>query len=323
MKISLCLTTYNEEESIGKLLDSLVHQTKKPNEIIIVDGGSTENTLSEISKFKTRNSKQIRNTNIKIIKLKNTTRASGRNLSVKNAKYQIIAMTDGGCIAKPDWLEKITEPFENKNIDIVAGFYKMTGKNPIQKAMSVFLGVMPSKFNNNFLPSTRSMAFRKSAWERVGRFPETDKNSAEDTDFNYKAVKAGLKYARVKNAIVEWGMPSTIYEFRNKIYNYSKWDAKYGIWWHPIQRLRSHNIKSLSILFRYVVGVILLSCALVFNWKFGYLYLFVFIGIYLVWSFNKVYSEFKDTKIAIYGPILQITSDLAVIAGFVSGILNR
>ena len=102
------------------------------------------------------------------------------------------------------------------------------------------------------------MAFTKKAWEEVGGFPEGGGNSAEDTDFNYKAVKMGLKYSRVKSAIVEWGMPETLSEFFKKINEYAKWDARYKIWWHPSQRLASHNIKSLLILFRYSVGLSLL-----------------------------------------------------------------
>jgi len=38
MKISVCITVFNEEESIGKLLDSLINQSKKADEIVIVDG---------------------------------------------------------------------------------------------------------------------------------------------------------------------------------------------------------------------------------------------------------------------------------------------
>ena len=120
-------------------------------------------------------------------------------------------------MAHKDWLKNITEPFREERVDISAGFYKMVGENMEQKAMSVFLGVTPRHFDINFLPSTRSMAFRKSAWEAIGGFPEGKGNSAEDTDFNYKAVQLGLKYARVKSAVVEWGMPKSLQSFSKRL----------------------------------------------------------------------------------------------------------
>lgn len=330
MNISICITTFNEEGSIGALLDSLLAQTKKADEIVIVDGGSTDATASVISNF------QLPITNktpkIKFLISKGATRSEGRNLSIEIAKGDIIAITDAGCIAHKDWLENITEPFKEPRVDITAGFYnmvatrvpssayRMTGGHPVSKAMSVFLGVTPRHFDINFLPSTRSMAFRKSAWEAVGGFPEGRENSAEDTDFNYKAVKLGLKYARVKSAVVEWGMPENLKEFFQKIKDYARWDARYGIWWHPAQGLASHNIKALMVLLRYLVALSLL----VLSFKFNTLpYLVILFFIYLVWAFRKVFLEFGEWRVALWGPILQITCDFAVMGGFISGILGR
>lgn len=165
MKISICLTIYNEELSIGTLLKSLLGQTKKANEIVIIDGGSKDKTVEIIRHF------QKKDKTIKLL-VQKCSRAEGRNIGVEIAQNEIIAITDGDCVAQKDWLVKITEPFVNKEVDISAGFYKMVAKNPMQKALSVFLGVTPSKFSIRFLPSTRSMAFCKEAWERIGGFPE-------------------------------------------------------------------------------------------------------------------------------------------------------
>jgi glycosyltransferase involved in cell wall biosynthesis len=313
MNVSICITTFNEEGSVGALLDSLLAQTKKPDEIIVVDGGSTDKTIEIISHY------QKRFGGIKLLKEK-CSRAKGRNLGVELARNQIIAITDAGCLAHKDWLKNITEPFNQDRVDISAGFYKMIGQNDKQKVMSIFLGVTPRHFDINFLPSTRSMAFRKSAWEEVGGFPEGQGNSAEDTDFNYKAVKLGLKYARVKSAVVEWGMPESIKVFFQKIEAYAKWDIQYGIWWHPTQALASHNIKALLVLLRYLFATTLLILSF---WYTTLPYLLVLIFLYLIFSFRKIFVEFGDWRLALWGPVVQITTDFAVISGFVLGILGR
>jgi glycosyltransferase involved in cell wall biosynthesis len=312
MNISICITTYNEQGSIGAILDSLMTQSIKADELIVVDGGSTDKTLEIIKHY------QRRFGIIKLLKEK-CSRARGRNLGVELARNNIIAITDAGCVAHEDWLKNITEPFNQDRVDISAGFYKMVGKNDQQKAMSVFLGVTPRHFDINFLPSTRSMAFRKSAWEEIGGFPESRENSAEDTDFNYNAVKLGLKYARVKSAVVEWGMPENIKDFFQKIKAYAKWDVEYGIWWHPAQGLASHNIKASLVLLRYLAGLTILILSF---WYPLLPYLIILILAYLAFSFRKVFVEFGDWRIALWGPVIQITADFGVISGFLGGILR-
>jgi glycosyltransferase involved in cell wall biosynthesis len=314
MNISICITTFNEAGSIAELLDSLLEQTLKADEIIIVDGGSIDATAKIIRNYQKKFKK------IKLIQAK-CTRAEGRNLSVKASKNELIAITDGGCVAHKNWLQEITKPLLENKADISAGFYKMVGKNPMQNAMSVFLGVVPYKFKENFLPSTRSMAFSKKAWEKAGGFPESRENSAEDTDFNYTAVKLGLNYARVKSAIVEWGMPVSLQAFYFKIKEYAKWDAYRKIWWHPTQGLSSHNIKVIVVYLRYLAGVVLLIYS--FYNPYAFPILFFLILAYLFWAFWKVKKAFKGYKAALYGPLLQIVCDLAVMAGFVSGILEK
>src|SRR3972149_7809621 len=134
MKASVCITVFNEEGTIGPLLESLLVQSKKPDEVVIVDGGSRDKTVDIIRHFEKKDRR------IKVL-VQKCSRAQGRNIGVEIAKNDIIAVTDAGCIAQKDWLKKITEPLVNSEIDMVAGFYKMTGETPFQKAVSVFLGV--------------------------------------------------------------------------------------------------------------------------------------------------------------------------------------
>lgn len=313
MKVSICITVFNEEKSISKLIESLLKQTKKPDEVIIVDGGSTDKTVDIIKHYKKKDKK------IKLI-IKKCNRAEGRNISVDIARNNIIITTDADCIAEKEWIGKITAPFKYKDIDIVAGFYNMKADTDFLKAASYFIGVVPSKFNDKFLPSTRSMAFRKSVWEKIGGFPEGDNNSAEDTDFNHKALEYRMKYARVKDARVEWRIPQTYKGFVKKIYDYAKWDARYGKWTHPSKGLMSHNLKALYKLIRYLLGLLLLVVGL-FNHIFLIL-LLIGIVIYSYWAYKKVYEEFGNAKIGLWGIVIQYITDFNVIAGFFDGLVN-
>ena len=166
MKISFITTIFNEELTIKKFLSSLIAQTKFPDEIIIVDGGSTDNTLLVVSQF----AFPLSNKKIKIIQKKGN-RSVGRNEAIKNATGDIIVCTDAGNLLDRDWIKNITKPFLNKTIDVVAGYYKGKAKNIFQKCLIPYALVMPDKVEpDNFLPATRSIAFKKSIWKKSRRF---------------------------------------------------------------------------------------------------------------------------------------------------------
>ena len=298
MKVSICITVFNEEKSISALLDSLLKQTKKPDEIVIVDGGSKDKTADIIKHY------QKKDKRIKLI-IEPGSIAHGRNTAVELAKYPIIAHIDAGCVAKKNWLEKITAPFKYKNVGLVAGFYHMAAKNSLQKAMNVYHGVVPKQFDPmTFLPSARSVAFRKSVWERVGGYSE--------------------RLERAGEAIVEWREPATfaLKDSVKKFYQYAKGDAQAGIWWHPAKQITSHNIKISLIFIRYLVGFVLFLLAL----KHPLLWSVIaaLIILYALWAFRKIYiATDGDFKAGLWGIVLQFAADFSVMAGFIAGLFKK
>ena len=314
MKTSVCITTFNEEKNIGKLLDSLLRQSLKPAEIIIVDNLSSDKTVQIIRHYQKKDSR------IKLW-IQPSSRSAGRNYAIEIAKNNIIALTDAGCIADKNWLKNLVAPLNHREVEMVAGFYKMAGETFFQKAAAVFLGVIPDKFDFKFLPSARSMAFKKDVWERLGGFPERLTNTAEDTMFNYLALQNRVKIARVKKAFVEWGMPKTLYDFSHKIFNYAKGDAQSKIWFYSDKSITSHNIKIILIFLRYLIGVVLIVLSQKFYWLSPIILILIFF--YILWAFKKVYLVTKSFFSGLWGIMLQFTSDLYAASGFIKGTINN
>lgn len=310
MNISVCITLLNEERSVSSLIDSLINQTLKPSEIIIVDGGSKDKTVEIIRHF------QKKDRRIKLL-IEKSSRARGRNIAAEVSKGSVLVFTDGDCVAKRNWIKNLTHPFKNLSVDMVAGFYDMKAGSDMKIAIGYFLGVIPSKFDANFLPSARSMAIRKDVFENLGGFPETANGVGEDTLLNFVALKNGVKIARAKDARVEWEVPSTLTEFFRKVYSYAKADRKTNIWIFPSKGVSSHNIKALFVLLRYLIGLTLFILGLA-NTSLLLLTLFLVLA-YIFYSYRKVYLAFGKVIPSLWGVILQFVSDLGVMVGFLSG----
>jgi len=316
MKVSICITVKNEEKTISRLLDSLREQTKKPGEIVIVDGGSTDKTIEIIRHY------QKKNKSIKLLVEKGGI-AHGRNTAIDIAKYPAIAQTDAGCTANPDWLEKIIQPLEHGAIGVSAGFYVMRADTSLQKAMNLYLGIHPKRFSSvSFLPSARSVAFKKEVWEIVGGYDENLEKGGEDTKFFISCVKKKIRIARVGDAKVIWEeiKDLTLQTFFLKIFNYAKGDAKTKIWIYPIPGIMSHNIKILLIFIRYFLGMVLLIYSFTTPPLFH-----LFAGLFLLYIFWSIW-KFRDIvnlwRVRVWIPVLQIISDIAVINGFASGLIK-
>ena len=118
-KISVIIPTLNEEKSITFLLECLLNQSYLPNEILISDGGSKDNTIDIVNNFSKINPC------IKIIKRSGSCRGNGRNEGIENANNEYIALIDAGTYPDKNWLENLIKPIKNnQNIKIAYGSAK-------------------------------------------------------------------------------------------------------------------------------------------------------------------------------------------------------
>ncbi|MFC1627312.1 glycosyltransferase [Patescibacteria group bacterium] len=286
MKTSFVTTVLNEEKSINDLLDSLFAQSKKPDEIIIVDAGSKDKTVDLIKKHQLP---------VKLIQKPGLNRSQGRNLGIAKAQHTIIVISDAGCTLEKEWLQRITDPFKSHNVDSVAGFYQPQTNSVLSKSMAPFIAVMPDKFDDQkYLPSSRSIAFKKSAWQAVGKYPE-NLNYCEDLIFA-KDLKQKTNMITRSDALVFWQTPDNLKDFFQSIKNYALGDiqAKY----------KPHTKKIATVFARYAI----------FS---GFPIFFLF---YQLWPIFKFYHYINNPLAFIYLPFLQIIKDLAIMLGSLYGL---
>jgi len=110
---SIIIRSYNEEKHIGRLLEGILSQTIKDVEIILVDSGSIDNTLSIACRFP-----------VKIVHIAPQEFSFGRslNLGVQKASTDLLVFASAHVFpVYPDWLEKLLAPFSDPRIALTYG----------------------------------------------------------------------------------------------------------------------------------------------------------------------------------------------------------
>jgi len=221
--VVLIVTVRNEAKTIGPLLDSILSGTRVPEEIVFADGGSSDGTL-EILRARAAADPRIRAV------LAPGNRSVGRNAAVRASTAPIVACTDAGAEVEPTWLERITRPFaEDPATDVVAGFYLPVGRTRFERAAGVISAPRLEEIDpKRFLPSTRSVAFRKAAWERVKGFDESLAHN-EDTPFALALKASGARFRFAPDARVRWHPRGDLGSFFRQHWRFGFGDGESGV----------------------------------------------------------------------------------------------
>ncbi len=315
IKASLVITVLNEEQTIDRLLLSIFNQTRLPDEIVIVDGGSRDGTVTKVKnstlrlpfdsfEFAQDKFAQGRRSGQELkIFIRPGNRAQGRNYGISQAKNDIIAITDAGCELDKNWFKNITKPFTDPTVDVASGYYSYKANSIFQKCLVPYVLVMPDKLNaKEFLPSTRSMAIRKSVWNEAGGFPK-EYPLNEDYVFALRLRKMRKRFHFAKNAIVYWLPRENLKKSFLMFYYFAKGDIQAGI-------IRP---KVVFIFARYIIGAGIITAS-----SANFL-----LFIYFFWAIMKNYRYVNDLRAVFILPVLQITADIAVMMGSMTGFMRR
>lgn len=214
MKRSLIATLFNEEDHLSRWWNCLMNQSLLPDEIAIVDGGSTDGTWERLQELAGQSPVPVR------LERRRCNIAQGRNLAIKLTDAEIIASTDGGCFPEANWFQEIIRPLlEDQNIDMAGGCCMAIAENDFQKFLGSFEPKhdTPSAEGGAFC-SSRNAAFRRRIWEEVGGYPEWLTLAAEDALFNCELYTLGKKFVPNFNAVVHWPYRKTMEAYFKQLY---------------------------------------------------------------------------------------------------------
>jgi glycosyltransferase involved in cell wall biosynthesis len=223
LMLSLICTVRDEADNIAALLDSMLAQTRLPDEIVVNDCLSRDATPAIVRAYAAREPR------IRLVTGGHNI-SSGRNNAIRAARGNLIACTDAGLRLDPHWLEAIVAPLEAGHADLVGGFFRPAPHSIFELTLGAVNYRNPEEIDPaRFLPFGKSMAFRRSLWERVGGFPE-HLSHCEDLVFALAAERAGLRRAFAPTAIVHFRPRPSLAAFARQYYLYGRGDGLAGLW---------------------------------------------------------------------------------------------
>jgi len=311
MKVSLILTVLNEGESIRGVLDSVAAQTRPPDEVVIADGGSRDDTVAILRSYAADGRLPLR-----VIETPGANISQGRNAAIRLTTGEVIAATDAGVRCAPDWLEKLIAPLEGPGqASVVAGFFRPDARNAFEIAMGAT--VLPEARDVNpetYLPSSRSVAYIKSAWEAAGGYPEWI-DYCEDVIFDLKLRRQAGPFVFVPEAVVYFRPRGSLGAFARQYYLYARGDGKANLFG------RQHAVRYLTYLI--VVPLLIYAAVTVSPWLWlvGALAGLAYLRLPLrrLWPRLAPLAWPDRVKAVLYVPIIRVVGDVAKMIGYPAG----
>ena len=303
--VSIIVPCYNEQDTIGLLLEAIYHQTypRQDMEVMIADGMSTDQTRAEIARFQNAHPELP----VHIVDNLKRNIPSALNRALEAAQGQFIVRLDAHAVPSPEYVARCVEALEARRGDNVGGIWqivpgfapgdqrRLSSSKPgwlarsIAAAASHPLGVGDAHYRHAIQPQYVDTvpfgAFRRELVEKVGMFDESLLTN-EDYEFNVRVRQAGGKI---------WLDPAirSTYFARATLTALARQYLRYGYWKGQMLRRYPETLRwrqAIPPAFVFSLGVLILLAP--FSWARGLLA--VEIGVYFAALLGAgVHAAFK------------------------------
>ena len=263
--------------------------------------------------------KKFTGMSIVLIKVEDALPGKGRNIGISIAKYDIIALTDGGIILDINWLKNLAESFESDQcVEVVYGSYDFLAKTLFEECFAiVYMPIINMETNKKrvIYPFLASSMFKKYVWEKAGKFRE-DLRATEDTIFFREIEKLKFNSAIQLNAIAHWRPRSNLTEAFTLALKYAECDAVSSF----------HILRYVKKYFIYLLGLCFIGLGFVSSGWFAVLLLGFIANMLLVCSKNwRIFLRLlRSDPISIFIVLsIILVLDIGGIIGFTNGIFKK
>ncbi len=295
MKISILLCTYNRPQLLNLCLDSIISKSMyQPDELLIVNGGSSE-TTAVIEYWKKRFG------NIKHIKTKNVNLATSRNIALPHCTGDIIALTDDDVIVDSDWIEKIKRlHLENPKAGAIGGRIKGANSDSfLDRVADIAIFSCPEEAGYTRTVAGANASYKREVIEKTGKYDES-LFRGEDVDYNWRIQKEGYKVYYDPELLVYHRHRTTWRGLFDQVYMYgrayylvrSKWKDMYCVYPHGIRNFK--DILKLGYFFFGIIFEPLLFIKKIEDRFFKIKAIFILVFLQMVWKSGMIIEGLRN-----------------------------
>lgn len=296
----------NEAASLPALLGAIQAQTRRPDEIVFVDAGSTDGSLSIVAEWWKENGWP--NSTCRVEVNPGGFPGHNRNVGVKSTSCTWIAFVDCGIYPEADWLENLLDCAGNSGLLAVFGMCEFSAEGSIARTTCALSYGVGSE--HSVLPAS---LVHRNVFAEIGLFEE-DLRSAEDIKWMARFETQFEPRTRCDKARVHYHhFPSSIFDVARKWHQYQKNGIKAGL------------CKAQSIAYALTIGIGVVAMFLISNFA-------VWSGVFYI-LLRGVLDPIRRSRmrnwwgarptLILLAPIVALTIDAAKLTGALRGYYSR
>jgi len=219
--ISVVIPNYNAGSTIGKCLEAVLSSKYDRFEVIVVDDGSSDNSIGIINTFP-----------CKLIQLhKHAGASSARNTGARESAGEIIFFIDADCIVAEDTLSLVNKAMSVQEAGVVGGSYTQLpyDSNFFSIFQSVFINYSELKRKEPDYIASHSMAIERRIFEESGGFPEQFLPIIEDVELSHRLRRAGYKLQMAPEVLVRHIFNFTLWKSLRNGFRKSRYWIMYSL----------------------------------------------------------------------------------------------
>jgi cellulose synthase/poly-beta-1,6-N-acetylglucosamine synthase-like glycosyltransferase len=215
--ISVVVPAYNAKGVLGECLEALGAQSRPPDEVIVVDDGSTDGTDELALGY-----------GVRVLRQANAGPSAARNAGARAAQGDLLLFTDADCVPTPDWVEHMVAPLADSAITGVKGVYRTAQQAWMARFVQIehedkYDRMRRSRFID--FVDTYAAGYRRDVFLSAGGFDES-LGGCEDQELSFRLAGRGHRFVLAPKAVVYHRHSDNVFWYARRKWAIGYWKAK-------------------------------------------------------------------------------------------------